>query len=166
MVIRVIGASVNPVDWKIREGHLQGMITYSFPFIPGWDVSGVVHAVGRSVTSFTVGDEDLRPDIARDGTYAEYVAARGSEVAFKPTSISHLEAGTLPLAGITAWEAMVTVGAVAAGQRVLIHAASGGVGSRAVQIATSRNAYVIATASAANRELVERSEERRVGKEC
>lgn len=156
VVIRVIGTSVNPVDWKIREGHLQGMITYTFPFIPGWDVSGVVHAVDRNVTSFAIGDEVYsRPDITRDGTYAEYVAVRENEVARKPATISHLEAGTLPLAGITAWEAMVTVGAVTEGQRVLVHAASGGVGSLAVQIAKSRNAYVIGTASAANRELVE-----------
>jgi NADPH:quinone reductase-like Zn-dependent oxidoreductase len=156
VVIRVIGTSVNPVDWKIREGHLQGMITYTFPFIPGWDVSGVVHAVGRDAKAFQIGDEVYsRPDIARDGTYAEYVAVRENEVAFKPKSISHLEAGTLPLAGITAWEAMVTVGGVTDGQRVLVHAASGGVGSLAVQIAKSRNAYVIGTASAANRELVE-----------
>jgi NADPH:quinone reductase-like Zn-dependent oxidoreductase len=156
VVIRVIGTSVNPVDWKIREGHLQGMITYTMPFIPGWDVSGVVHAVGRSATSFTIGDEVYsRPDITRDGTYAEFVVVRDNEVAHKPKSISHVEAGTLPLAGITAWEAMVTVGGVTDGQRVLVHAASGGVGSLAVQIAKSRNAYVIGTASEGNRELVE-----------
>lgn len=156
VVIRVMGTSVNPVDWKIREGHLKEMIPYSFPFIPGWDVSGVVHAVGRNAKAFKIGDEVYsRPDIARDGTYAEYVAVRENEVAHKPKSISHLEAGTLPLAGITAWEAMVTIGGVTEGQRVLVHAASGGVGSLAVQIAKSRNAYVIGTASATNRELVQ-----------
>jgi NADPH:quinone reductase-like Zn-dependent oxidoreductase len=156
VVIKVIGTSVNPVDWKIREGHLKDLIPYKMPFIPGWDVSGVVHAVGRNAFVFKVGDEVYsRPDIARDGTYAEYVAVRENEVALKPKTISHLEAGSLPLAGITAWEAMVTVGKVTAGQRVLVHAAAGGVGSLAVQIAKSRGAFVIGTASGVNRTLVE-----------
>jgi NADPH:quinone reductase-like Zn-dependent oxidoreductase len=156
VVIKVMGTSVNPVDWKIREGHLKGLITYEMPFIPGWDVSGVVHAVGPKASVFKVGDEVYtRPDIGRNGTYAEYVAVRESEVARKPKTISHLEAGSLPLAGITAWEAIVAVGKVAAGQRVLVHAASGGVGSLAVQIAKACGAFVIGTASGVNRELVE-----------
>jgi NADPH:quinone reductase-like Zn-dependent oxidoreductase len=156
VVIKVMGTSVNPVDWKIREGHLKGLITYEMPFIPGWDVSGVVHAVGPKASVFKVGDEVYtRPDIGRNGTYAEYVAVRESEVARKPKTISHLEAGSLPLAGITAWEAIVAVGKVAGGQRVLVHAASGGVGSLAVQIAKACGAFVIGTASGVNRELVE-----------
>lgn len=156
VVIKVMGTSVNPVDWKIREGHLKGLITYEMPFIPGWDVSGVVHAVGPKASVFKVGDEVYsRPDIGRNGTYAEYVAVRESEVARKPKTISHLEAGSLPLAGITAWEAIVAVGMVAGGQRVLVHAASGGVGSLAVQIAKACGAFVIGTASGVNRELVE-----------
>jgi NADPH:quinone reductase-like Zn-dependent oxidoreductase len=156
VLIRVIGTSVNPVDWKIRAGHMKEMIKFPFPFTPGWDVSGVVESTGKSVTKFAVGDSVYsRPDIARAGTYAELIAVRESEVAIKPQTISHIEAGVLPLAGITAWEAMVTVGKVAPGQRVLIHAASGGVGSLAVQIAKARGAFVIGTASAENRELVE-----------
>ena len=156
VLIRVIGTSVNPVDWKIRSGHMKEMVTFPMPFIPGWDVSGVVVSVGKSVSGFAVGDSVYsRPDLARAGTYAELIAVRASEVARKPRTISHIEAAVLPLAGITAWEAMVTVGHVAEGQRVLVHAASGGVGSLAVQIAKAHGAYVIGTASGANRELVE-----------
>ena len=156
VLIRVIGSSVNPVDWKIREGHLQSMINYTMPFIPGWDVSGVVHSVGDEAKRFAVGDAVYsRPDIARNGTYAEFVAVRETEVAKKPHTVSHIEAGVLPLAGITAWEALVTVGKIKAGQRVLIHAAAGGVGSLAVQIAKSYGAHVIATASGKHRSLVE-----------
>lgn len=156
VLIRVVGTSVNPVDWKIRQGHLKDMIPFHMPFIPGWDVSGVVHAVGEKVAKYKVGDSVFsRPDITRNGTYAEFVSVREVEVARKPATISHIEAGVLPLAGITAWEAMITVAKVAAGQRVLIHAAAGGVGSLAVQLAKSRGAYVIGTASAGNRALVE-----------
>ena len=156
VLIRVIGSSVNPVDWKIREGHLQSMIKYTMPFIPGWDVSGVVHALGTDAKRFSVGDAVYsRPDIARNGTYAEFIAVREIEVAKKPHTVSHIEAGVLPLAGITAWEALVTTGGVKAGQRVLIHAAAGGVGSLAVQIAKSYGAHVIATASGKHRSLVE-----------
>jgi len=156
ILIRVVASSVNPVDWKIRHGHLREMITYPMPFIPGWDVSGVVDAVGSDTKRFTVGDAVYsRPDIARNGTYAEYVAVRESEVAAKPRNISHIEAGVLPLAGITAWEALVTVGKIQPGQRVLVHAAAGGVGTLAVQIAKAKGAYVVATASAKHQLLVE-----------
>ncbi|BBI99969.1 oxidoreductase [Ferrigenium kumadai] len=155
VLVQVVAASVNPVDWKIREGYLQQMISYQFPLTLGWDVSGVVDAVGSKVTRFKVGDAVFsRPDIRRNGTYAEYVAIREDELALKPGTISHVEAATLPLAGIAAWEAIVTTAKVTAGQRVLIHAASGGVGSIAVQLAKSRGAYVIATTSEKNRALV------------
>ncbi len=156
VLIRVVGASVNPVDWKIRRGYLKEMIPYAMPFVPGWDVSGVVEEVGAKVSRFKVGDAVYsRPDIARNGTYAEFIAVRESEVAFKPRTVSHIEAAVLPLAGITAWEGLVNVGKVAPGQRVLVHAAAGGVGSLAVQIAKAHGAHVIGTASAANRALVE-----------
>lgn len=155
VLVRVVAASVNPVDWKIREGYLQQMIPYKFPLTLGWDVSGVVEIVGDRVTRFKPGDAVFsRPDIARNGTYAEYVAIRESELAHKPQTISHVEAATLPLAGIAAWESIVTTAQVGAGQRVLIHAASGGVGSIAVQLAKARGAHVIATTSEKNRALV------------
>lgn len=155
VLVRVVAASVNPVDWKIREGYLKQMIPYQFPLTLGWDVSGVVEAVGQKVSRFQVGDAVFsRPDIKRNGTYAEYVAIHEDEVAHKPRTISHVEAATVPLAGIAAWEAMVTTAGVTAGQRVLIHAASGGVGSIAVQLAKSRGAHVITTTSEKNRALV------------
>ncbi len=156
VLIRVVGTSVNPIDWKVREGHLKEMIPHRMPIILGWDVSGVVAEIGAKVSKFKVGDcVYARPDLERDGTYAEFIAVRETEIAMKPQTISHIEAGVLPLAGIAAWEAIVNVGKVSAGQRVLIHAASGGVGSIAVQLAKSRGAFVIGTSSAANRTLVE-----------
>lgn len=156
VLVRVIAASVNPVDWKIREGYLKEMISYQLPLTLGWDVSGVVTEVGTNVTRFRVGDAVYsRPDIKRNGTYAEFVAIRESEVALKPLTISHNEAASLPLAGITAWEVLITTAQLSAGQRVLIHAGSGGVGSLAIQLAKSRGAYVIATTSGKNVALVE-----------
>lgn len=155
VLVRIVAASVNPVDWKIREGYLNRMISYQLPLTLGWDVSGVVEAVGTEVSRFKVGDAVFsRPDIKRDGTYAEYVAIRADEVAHKPKMISHVEAATLPLAGITAWEALFTAGQLAEKQRVLIHAGSGGVGSLAVQLAKIRGAYVIATTSGRNCDFV------------
>jgi NADPH:quinone reductase-like Zn-dependent oxidoreductase len=155
VLIRVVAAGVNPVDWKIREGHLKDFIPHRLPLTLGWDVSGVVEAVGRAARRLRPGDlVYTRPDIARDGAYAEYIVVREREVALRPTTISHVEAASLPLAGITAWEAIVTVGQVHAGQRVLIHAAAGGVGSLAVQLAKWRGAEVIATASARNADFV------------
>ena len=155
VLIRVVAAGVNPVDWKIREGGLKERLGHRLPLTLGWDVSGVVAAVGRSVRSFRPGDLVYsRPDIARDGCYAEYVAVRASEVALRPTTVSHVAAASLPLAGITAWQAIVETAQVGTGQRVLIHAAAGGVGSLAVQLAKWRGAHVIATASAANADLV------------
>ena len=155
VLVRTVAASVNPVDWKIRAGYLKDMIPYEMPLTLGWDVSGVITAVGTHVTTFAVGDSVYsRPDITRNGTYAEYVAIRASEVAHKPDSITHNEAASLPLAGITAWEVLITTAQISEGQKVLIHAGSGGVGSLAIQLAKSRGAHVIATTSAKNRTLV------------
>jgi NADPH:quinone reductase-like Zn-dependent oxidoreductase len=151
VLVRVVGASVNPVDWKIREGYLRQMISYPLPLTLGWDVSGVVEAVGSGVSRFNVGDAVYSlPDMKRNGTYAEYVAIRADEVAHKPKTISHIEAASLPLAGLTAWEVLFTVGQLVEKQRVLIHAGSGGVGSLAVQLAKARGAFVIATTSGRN----------------
>jgi NADPH:quinone reductase-like Zn-dependent oxidoreductase len=156
VLVRVVAASVNPVDWKVREGYLARMIPHPLPLTLGWDVSGVIAAVGAQVTRWQVGDAVFsRPDLARDGTYAEYVAIRADECARKPRTISHVEAASLPLAGITAWEAMVDKAGVRPGQRVLIQAGSGGVGSLAIQIVKAYGATVIATTSGRNRALVE-----------
>jgi len=154
-LVRVVAAAVNPIDWKIRQGHLKAFVPYVFPLTLGWDFSGVIEALGSEVSGLAVGDAVFsRPDIRRDGSYAEYVAVRAVEIARKPKTISHIEAASIPLVGITAWETIVSVGNLVAGQKALIHAASGGVGSLAVQIAKSRGAHVVATTSSANIELV------------
>ena len=143
------------MDWKIREGHLKGMLTYPMPLTLGWDVSGVVSAVGARVSRLKVGDAVFsRPNIKRNGCYAEYVAIDESEVAYKPKTISHVEAASLPLAGITAWEALFSTANLKAGQRILIHGGAGGVGSLAIQLAKNCGAYVITTTSGKNVSLV------------
>jgi NADPH:quinone reductase-like Zn-dependent oxidoreductase len=155
VLVRVVAASVNPVDWKIRAGYLKEMIPYAMPLTLGWDVSGIVEAIGANVRRFKFGDAVFsRPDIKRNGTYAEFVAIRESELAFKPLTISHAESASIPLAGITAWEVLISTANVQAGQKVLIHAGSGGVGTLAIQLAKSRGAYVIATTSGKNSALV------------
>jgi NADPH:quinone reductase-like Zn-dependent oxidoreductase len=156
VLIKVHAAGVNPVDWKIRGGYLKDFIPHRLPLILGWDVAGVIEEVGAGVGDFQVGDAVYsRPDLLRDGAYAEYIAVRAAEVAFKPLSVDFVQAAAVPLAGITAWEALLTVGQLQAGQRVLIHAAAGGVGSLAVQLAKEWGAYVIGTASASHREWLE-----------
>ena len=155
ILIKVKSSSINPVDWKIREGYLKDFIPYQMPVTLGFDVSGVVSEVGSEVTDFKIGDEVFsRPDISRDGAYADYIAVKADEVAFKSSKLSFEQAAALPLAGITAWQCLVDVGQLQAGQRVLIHAGAGGVGHLAIQIAKAKGAIVIATASTANQELL------------
>jgi NADPH:quinone reductase-like Zn-dependent oxidoreductase len=154
LLIRVHATSVNPVDWKIRAGYLQQMLKYKLPLIPGWDVSGIVEAAGPG-THFKLGDAVYsRPDMSRDGTYAEYVAVKESEVALKPKSIDHTTAGAIPLAALTAWQALYEAAKISAGQKLLIHGAAGGVGTFAIQLAKLRGAYVIATASKKNHDFL------------
>lgn len=151
VLVRVVVAAINPVDWKIRQGYLKDMLPHKLPLILGWDVSGVVTAVGAKVTAFKIGDEVYsRPDISRDGAYAEYIAVRESELAPKPASLDHVHAAAVPLVGLTAWQAMLENAGLQSGQTVLIHGAAGGVGTIAVQLAKWKGARVIATASAAN----------------
>jgi len=153
--IRVHAAAVNPVDWKIREGYLSSMLPYAMPLILGWDVSGVIDQVGADVSGLAVGTAVYsRPDIMRDGAYAQYVVVRASEVAAKPDRLSHNEAAAVPLAGLTAWQGLFDHAQLQKGERVLIHAGAGGVGSFAIQFAKWAGAHVIATASAANEALV------------
>ncbi|MBK8534879.1 MAG: NADP-dependent oxidoreductase [Candidatus Competibacteraceae bacterium] len=155
LLIRVRAAAVNPVDWKIREGYLQGFLHHQLPLILGWDVSGTVVKIGSAATGFKIGDAVYaRPNIERDGSYAEYIAVKASEVAHKPTTLDHDHAAAVPLAALTAWQALIDAAQLQAGQRVLIHAAAGGVGSFAVQLAKARGAQVIATASAVNTGIV------------
>jgi NADPH:quinone reductase-like Zn-dependent oxidoreductase len=151
VLIKVHATSVNPVDWKVREGLVRWRNIHTLPLTLGWDVSGVVERAGRKVEKFKTGDEVYsRPSIARNGSYAEYIAVAEDEIAFKPKTLTHEEAASIPLVGLTAWEALVTTANIQAGQKVLIHAAAGGVGSIAVQIARIFGCYVIGTASEKN----------------
>ena len=151
VLVRIHAAGINPVDWKIREGQLKAMLHHAFPLVLGWDLSGVVEALGPNLTRLKVGDEVFsRPDIDRDGAYAEFIVVRESELALKPKSLDHIHAAALPLAGLTAWQTLFEAGGLAAGQRVLIHAAAGGVGHIAVQLAKWKGAQVIGTAAAKN----------------
>jgi NADPH:quinone reductase-like Zn-dependent oxidoreductase len=151
VLIKVFASGVNPVDWKIREGLRKGAFPSSLPLTLGWDVSGVIESVGAEVTEFKKGDQVYsRPDITRNGTYAEYVAVRASEVAFKPKTIDHITAAGVPLAALTAWQALFDHGKLEAGQKVLILGASGGVGPFAVQFAKWKNATVIGVCSSKN----------------
>jgi NADPH:quinone reductase-like Zn-dependent oxidoreductase len=154
VLVRAKATSVNPVDWKIREGYLQGAYPHHLPIITGWDVAGVVEAVGPAVrTGLQVGDEVfgyVRRDDVAFGTAAELVPAPERTVTRKPAGLSFEEAASLPLAGMTAYQCLVEALDVQPGERVLIHAASGGVGHLAVQIAKALGAHVIGTASPAN----------------
>ncbi|WP_329543862.1 NADP-dependent oxidoreductase [Streptomyces sp. NBC_01356] len=147
ILIKVHAAGVNPTDWKHRA---TGGFLGEPPFVLGWDVSGVVEAVGVGVARFKAGDEvfGMLSYPWGHGSHAEYVAAPARAFVLKPTGIDHIQAGALPLVSLTAWQSLVETADVQPGQRVLIHAAAGGVGHVAVQIAKARGAYVIGTASA------------------
>lgn len=147
VLVRVRAAGVNPTDWKHRA---TGGFLGEPPFVLGWDVSGVVEAVGVGVARFQPGDEvfGMLSYPFGHGSHAEYVTGPARWFAHKPASVDHVQAGALPLVSLTAWQALVEYGNVRPGQRVLIHAAAGGVGHVAAQIAKARGAYVIGTASA------------------
>ena len=154
VLVRVRAASVNPVDWKVRAGYLDAIMDVTFPVVPGWDVAGVVERVGLDTPELQVGDEVygyVRRDWVQGGTFAELVAAPVRTLARKPTSLSFEEAAAVPLAGLTAYQTILRAG-VTDGQTVLVHAAAGGVGSFAVQIARDLGARVIGTASSRNHE--------------
>ncbi|MGW0087385.1 NADP-dependent oxidoreductase [Streptomyces sp. NPDC003393] len=158
VLVRVKAAGVNPVDWKLAQGALDGLMETHFPLIPGWDVAGVVERVGLDVGEYAPGDEVfgyVRKDTVQFGAYAELVSAHVRLLARKPAALSWEQAAGLPLAGLTAYQAIERVG-VRAGETVLVHAAAGGVGSLGVQIAVARGARVIGTASAHNHDFVRR----------
>ncbi|MCF0083262.1 NADP-dependent oxidoreductase [Streptomyces lomondensis] len=153
VLVRVRAAGVNPTDWKHRAtGHFLGRP----PFVLGWDVSGVVEAVGVGVAAFAPGDEvfGMLPYPFGHGSHAEYVTAPVRALTHKPDGIDHVQAGALPLVSLTAWQALTEHAGLRSGQRVLVHAAAGGVGHAAVQIAKERGAYVIGTASAGKHEFL------------
>jgi NADPH:quinone reductase-like Zn-dependent oxidoreductase len=155
VVVRVHAAGVNPIDWKVREGHMKDFWPHKFPLILGWDLSGVVEELGRGVSRFKIGDQVYSlPDPTRNGAYADYVVVRESELALKPSSLHHIRAAAVPLAALTAWQSLFDTAQLQPGQRVLIHAGSGGVGHFAVQLAKWKGAYVFATASTKNQDLL------------
>ncbi len=157
LLIKVYASGVNPVDWKIRKGLRKEKFPSELPMIPGWDVSGVVEKVGDSVKNFKTGDEVYsRPDLTKNGSYAEYMVIDEGLVNFKPKNYDHVESASIPLAGLTAWQGLFEHGHLEAGQKVLIHAASGGVGSFAVQFAKWKGAYVIGTCSEDHIEFVKK----------
>ncbi|MFI9329466.1 NADP-dependent oxidoreductase [Kitasatospora sp. NPDC052868] len=147
VLVRVHAAGMNPTDWKHRQ--FAGFLG-RLPLVLGWDVSGVVEAVGPGVTIHRAGDEvfGMLPYPHGVGSFAEYVVAPARALVRKPAGIDHVQAGAIPLAALTAWQVLVDAADVRPGQRVLIHAAAGGVGHLAVQIAKARGAHVIGTASA------------------
>jgi NADPH:quinone reductase-like Zn-dependent oxidoreductase len=155
--VRVVAAGVNPVDWKTRSGRGMAGVLGPPPFVLGWDVAGVVDATGFGVTRFAVGDRVLgMPWFPRQaGAYGELVTAPSRQFARIPDSVDDLSAGALPLAALTAWQALEAAG-VQEGQRLLVHAAAGGVGHLAVQLARARGATVIGTASREKHEVLAR----------
>lgn len=156
VLVRVHASSVNPVDYQIRRGDYKDLV--KLPAIIGVDISGVVEAVGESVTQFTVGDEVYySPQLFGEfGSYAEYHVADEQIVAHKPINLSHAEAACFPLAAGTAWDCVVTRGQLQVGESVLIHAGAGGVGSFAIQLAKAMGAYVFTTCSSKNYDLVKK----------
>jgi len=152
ILVKMYASGVNPVDWVVREGGNDALRAYlTLPMTLGWDAAGVVEELGSEVTGFQKGDAVYgEPNFPGDGSYAEFCAAKASQFALKPQSLSFTEAAGVPLAGLTAWTALFEHGKLQAGQRVLIQGASGGVGGFAVQFAKAKGAYVIGTASAGN----------------
>jgi alcohol dehydrogenase len=148
LLVRVYAASINPVDWKTQQGQLKLIIPYPLPLVLGNDCSGVVEQVGAGVTAFKPGDEVYaRVAKERIGTYAEYALVSEADAATKPANLSHVEAASLPLVGLTSWQALREIGHVGPGKRVLIHAGAGGIGTFAIQLAHALGAEVCTTAS-------------------
>ena len=157
VLVRIKAAGVNPVDWKTRKGSgVAGLLGNAFPIILGWDISGEVAALGPDAQGFRIGDEVYGmirfPKVG--GAYAQYATAPVKHLALKPKTANHLETAALPVAALTAWQALFDTADLKAGQRVLIHAAAGGVGHLAVQLAKWKGAYVVGTASKPNHDFV------------
>ncbi len=155
VLVRVCASSVNPVDNKIRAGEGQAKFPAEFPLTMGWDLSGIVEETGQSVTKFKKGDEVFgRPYPGKNGAFAEFIAVKESEIAFKPDGITHEEAAAVPLTALTAWQGLFDHGKLEAGQKVCILGASGGVGLFAVQLAKWKGASITGTSSGENIEFV------------
>lgn len=149
VLVKVHAASINPLDLRVLEGEFKAILPVKFPFILGNDFAGTVVEVGSKVTQFKAGDEVYaKTDL--NGAFAEYTVVQQSSLALKPQNISMEQAAALPLVALTSWQALVEIAKVKAGQKVLIHAGSGGVGSIAIQLAKSLGATVATTTSAKN----------------
>ena len=152
-LVRVIAAGVNPVDALIRTGKYAKFFGTTLPLIPGYDIAGIVEKTGAKITKLKAGDS-IYAYVLWGGGYAEYAVATEGEATAKPKSLNYIEAAAVPLVALTAWQALIDTAKLSAGQTVLIHGGSGGVGSMAIQIAKARGAKVIATASTSNQELL------------
>jgi NADPH:quinone reductase-like Zn-dependent oxidoreductase len=147
VLVKVSAASINPLDKMVRNGEFKQLLKYKRPFVLGHDVAGVVTQVGRAVRGFEVGDEIYaRPRDLRIGTFAEYIAIDQDDVAHKPASLTLHEAAAVPLVALAAWQALVDLAQVKSGQKVLVHAGAGGLGSTVVQLAKHLGAHVATTA--------------------
>jgi NADPH2:quinone reductase len=157
VLIQLAYTSVNPVDWKIREGLLKDLIPHQFPVILGWDAAGTVSTVGKAVSAFKEGDNVYgycRKPVVQHGTYADFVTVKETALAAMPSNISFAQAASIPLTGLTAWQALFDAAQLASGETVLIQAGAGGVGSLAIQFAKQAGAKVYTTASSRNHDYV------------
>ncbi len=156
VLVEIIAASLNPIDYKIKEGKAKFLLQYKFPLILGNDFSGIVVKVGERVKAFKPGDEVYgRPRKSRIGTLAEYIAVHEEDIALKPHNLSFEEAASLPLIGLTTYQAFTDILHLQKNQKILIHAGAGGVGTFAIQLAKSVGAYVATTASEKGYDLVQ-----------
>lgn len=155
VLVAIAATSINPIEWKIREGYLQQMLPWKFPIVLGFDLAGTVVEVGKGVTKWQVGDRvAARRATTQEGTYAEYTTVSEQDLALIPEEISFAVAAATPLASLTAWQSLHDIANIRSGQRVLIHAGAGGVGQFAIQFAKLAGAYVITTASPDNTTLL------------
>ncbi|MGV3288127.1 NADP-dependent oxidoreductase [Bacillus wiedmannii] len=155
VLAEIHAASINPIDFKIRDGKVKMLLNYEMPLILGNDFSGVIVKVGSKVTHFKVGDEIYaRPRKNKIGTFAEYIAIHEDDIALKPKNLSFEEAASIPLVGLTSYQALHDIMHLQKGQKILIHAGSGGVGTFAIQLAKIMGATVTTTASEAGANLV------------
>ncbi|MDA8636540.1 NADP-dependent oxidoreductase [Rhodobacteraceae bacterium] len=155
VLVEVYAASFNPIDNILRAGYLRQLLELTFPHVKGYDVSGTVVEIGKNVKSVKFGDEVFaRPNQMDAGSVAEFARIQEDELAIKPSNMTHEQAASVPLAGLTAWQALVTKGKIKIGSKVLIHAGSGGVGTLAIQIAKHFGAFVATTTSGKNASLV------------
>jgi NADPH:quinone reductase-like Zn-dependent oxidoreductase len=156
VLVRIAAASVNPIDWRIRSGSVQQRLPITLPITLGCDFAGIIDQVGASVDGFERGEEVYGYcGVQRDGSYAEFIALPAAHIAGRPSSLTMLESAAVPLGALTAYIALFEDAQLRAGQRVLIHAGAGSVGSMAVQLAKQAGAYVYATGSAPTVELIQ-----------